>query len=247
MQQLRYAPRTVLTWLVGLVMTLIASAAVILLSRFSPTSPLIEKVAASWSRSLLAAAGVALEIRGGEDLDRDRSYVAVANHASNLDIMVCFLALPVPIRFLAKKELFRIPILSSAMKAIGIVSVDRRGRAATHEQINSQARALVATGRSLIIYPEGTRSRRGELSSFKKGAFTMAVSAQLPVLPVTIHGSYRAWPPASPWVRGGHVTAVVDTPLETTGLTQADTGQLRDRAREVIEARLAELDGDIQS
>ncbi|CAN5797095.1 lysophospholipid acyltransferase family protein [soil metagenome] len=244
---LRYLPRTLLTWLVGLIVTVIASAAVIVLSRFSPTSPMIEKVAQSWSRSWLAAAGVTIDVRANEDLDRGRSYVVVANHVSNLDIMACFLAVPVPIRFLAKKELFRVPILSSAMKAIGIVSVDRQSRGATYEQINSRAKSLVAAGRSLIIYPEGTRSRRGELGSFKKGAFTMAITGRLPVLPVTIHGTYRAWPPSSLWVRGGHVTVIVDTPLETNGLTRADTSRLRDQTREVIERHLGELSGVSQS
>ncbi len=247
MQTLRYVPRTFLTWLVGLAVTLVASGTVIVVSRFSPTSPMIEKVAKSWSRAWLTVAGVTLEVRRADGVDPGRSYVVVANHVSNLDIMACFLAVPVPIRFLAKKELFRIPILSTAMKAIGIVSVDRQGRAATHEQINTQARALVAAGRSLIIYPEGTRSRRGELGSFKKGAFTIAVTARLPVLPVTIHGSYRAWPPSSLWVRGGKVTVVVDEPLETKGLTQADTNQLRDRVHGMIEGRLTELDGESQS
>ena len=134
---------------------------------------------------------------------------------------------PCPIRFLAKKELFRIPILAPAMRAIGIVEVDRSARSAIHEQVNRQARELVASGRSLIIYPEGTRSRDGELRPFKKGAFTMAVAGGIPILPVTIAGTYRAWPPGQLLVPGGRtITAVIDPPIETAGMKREDVTRL---------------------
>jgi 1-acyl-sn-glycerol-3-phosphate acyltransferase len=241
MGTLRYLPRTLLTLLTGVVATLIAALVVIVVARINPTSPWIEKTAHGWSRAWLAAAGVELEVTGSEGIERDRSYVVVANHVSILDIMVSFLAVPIPIRFLAKKELFRIPILASAMRAIGIVEVDRGARGAIHDRINTRARDLVASKRSLIIYPEGTRSRQGGLGPFKKGAFTIAVGSQLPVLPVSIRGSYEAWPPGSPWVRGGKIVVAVDPPIETLGMSQSDTAQLRDTVHGIIEKRLAEL------
>ncbi len=177
--------------------------------------------------ALAGTSGCPLEVQGAELVDPKRSYVVVANHLSVLDIMACFLAVPVPIRFLAKKELFRIPILAPAMRAIGIVEVDRSARSAIHEQVNRQARELVASGRSLIIYPEGTRSRDGELRPFKKGAFTMAVAGGIPVLPLTIAGTYRAWPPGRLLVTGGRtIKAVIDPPIETAGLRK----RRRDRA-----------------
>src|SRR5690606_14562664 len=113
-------------------------------SWFDATSPLIERITDTWSRAWLGAAGVDLSVVGGENVDPGRSYVVVANHESNLDIMACLVALPLPIRFLAKKELFRIPLLAAAMRGIGIVEVNRQARIAVHEQINVQARDLVA-------------------------------------------------------------------------------------------------------
>lgn len=241
MESLRYLPRLVLTALTGFLATVVGSAAVIILSKVSPTSPWIDRTARMWSRAWLLAAGVHLEVEGGEHLDPGRSYVVVANHVSNLDIMVCFLAVRLPIRFLAKKELFSIPLLATAMRSIGIVEVDRSAHSAIHDQINVQAKQLVASGRSLIIYPEGTRSRAGDLATFKKGAFTMAITAQLPVLPVTIHGTYRAWPPHSMKIRGGPVSVIVERPVETTGMTHADTTRLRDEVHGLIASRLADL------
>jgi 1-acyl-sn-glycerol-3-phosphate acyltransferase len=236
--RIRYLYRTLLMAVVGVTVTLIASIAALILTRFSSASPLVERIIRGWSRAWLWACGCSLEVEGAEHADPSRSYVVVANHISNLDIMACFLALPFPIRFLAKKELFEIPIFASAMRSVGIVSVDRQSRSPIHTQINAQAKELVAAGRSLIIYPEGTRSRQGSLAPFKKGAFTIAVATELPVLPVTIHGTGEAWPPASPWVRGGPIEVVIDPPIETAGLSQGDAGRVAEQARSLIGARM---------
>lgn len=236
--------RTVLTLSLGVVSTLIAGPAVILIARVNPASPAIERIARAWSRLWLATSGCPLDVQGAELVDPGRSYVVVANHLSVLDIMACFLAVPIPIRFLAKKELFRIPVLAPAMRAIGIVEVDRSARSSIHEQVNRQARELVASGRSLIIYPEGTRSRDGELRSFKKGAFTMAVAGGIPVLPLTIAGTYRAWPPGRLLVNGGRtIKAVIDPPIETAGMRKQDVTALTEATRTIIEKRYMELGG----
>ena len=244
MRLLQTLLRTILTLSLGVLSTLIAAPVVIVIARINPTSPTIDRIARAWSRLWLAMAGCTLEVTGGELVDHSRSHIVVANHLSVLDIMVCFLAVPVPIRFLAKKELFRIPVLAPAMRAIGIVEVDRSARSAVHAQVNRQARELVASGRSLIIYPEGTRSRDGELRPFKKGAFTMAVAGGVPILPVTIAGSYRAWPPGRFLVFGGRkITAVIDPPIETTGMTREDVTRLTEDTRTIIEKRYLELGG----
>jgi 1-acyl-sn-glycerol-3-phosphate acyltransferase len=238
--------RTIVTLVVGASLTIILGSLVVIIARISPRSPWIERLARAWSRAWLIAAGSRLEVRGAENVDRDRVYVVVANHLSILDIMASFLAVQIPIRFLAKKELFSIPILAQAMRAIGIVEVDRRARSAVHEKVNQQARALVESGHSLIIYPEGTRSRDGTLRNFKKGAFTMAVAGQIPILPVTIHGTYQAWPPGRSLIRGGKVTVVIDPPIPTTGAAKEDTTRLAEEARAIISKRLEELEEEVR-
>jgi 1-acyl-sn-glycerol-3-phosphate acyltransferase len=230
--------RTVLTVIVGFAVTLFFAPVVIVLAKMRPTTPIIEACARAWSRAWLWASGSSLEIVGSEHVDRSRSHVVVANHLSVLDIMVCFLAVPLPIRFLAKKELFSIPILAPAMRSIGIVEVDREARSAVHEKVNRQAKELVASGRSLIIYPEGTRSRDGSLRAFKKGAFTMAIAGGIPVLPVTISGTYEAWPPGKIWVYGGPLRAEIHPPIETKEMGRDDTTRLTDQARSAIASGL---------
>lgn len=233
--------RTVLTLATGLIATLIAAPTVIIIARFRPESRTVDRIARIWSRLWLAAAGSTIEVDGHELVDRSRSHIVVANHLSVFDIMACFIAVPLPIRFLAKKELFSIPILASAMRAIGIIEVDRGARSAIHELVNQQARQLVASGRSVIIYPEGTRSRNGELRAFKKGAFTMAIAGGIPVLPVTIAGTFEAWPAGRLWIRGGPIKVVIDPPVETVGLTREDTSRLTEQVHQVIDKRYHEL------
>ena len=190
-------PRTIITVVVGVTATIVAVASIAVVIVINDSSPMIEKIIRGWSRVWLAVSGTKLEIEGAENIDPNRSYVVVANHLSALDIMACLLAVPLPIRFLAKKELFRVPVLAQGMRMVGIIEVDREARGAVHAEVNRQSRELIEKGRSLIIYAEGTRPRNGVMKPFKKGAFTMAISSGLPVLPLSIHGSYEAWPPGT--------------------------------------------------
>lgn len=241
----RILVRSALTWAVGVFATIVGALSALAIVVFKPTSPAIEGVIHWWSRTWLRVSGTEVTIEGQENIDFDQSYIIVANHLSTLDIMVCFLAVPLPIRFLAKKELFRIPLLAQAMRAVGIIEVDRAGRSTIHTSVNRQARDLIAHNRSLVIYAEGTRPRDGVMKPFKKGAFTMAIASQLPVLPLSIHGTYEAAVPGKPWFRGGPVTAIIDPAIPTAGMTQANADALRDRVREIIAKRVSDLGGPV--
>jgi 1-acyl-sn-glycerol-3-phosphate acyltransferase len=238
-------PRSLITGLAGVLATLIAVPAVMIIALINDTSPLIETVIRGWCRTWLLFSGTRLEITGQENVDTSRSYVVVANHLSGFDIMACFLAVRVPIRYLAKKELFKVPVLAQGMRAVGIVEVDRAARGAIHAQVNRQSKELVEKGRSLIIYAEGTRPRNGIMTRFKKGAFTMAIASQLPVLPLSIHGSYEAWPPGQLWMHGGSIKVVIDPPIKTEGMTHADSGELRDQVHDLVAKRVTDMGGRV--
>jgi 1-acyl-sn-glycerol-3-phosphate acyltransferase len=240
-------PRTIITVVAGVSATIVAVLLIAVIVPFNNTSPMIDRVIRVWSRIWLATSGTHLEIEGGDNIDPGQSYVVVANHLSALDIMACLLAVPLPIRFLAKKELFRVPVLAQGMRMVGIIEVDREARGAIHSEVNRQSRELIEKGRSLIIYAEGTRPRNGVMKQFKKGAFTMAISSGLPVLPLSLHGSYEAWPPGKPLIRGGLIRAVIDKPIETEGMSNADTGDLRDQVREIIAGRVEAMGGAVAS
>jgi 1-acyl-sn-glycerol-3-phosphate acyltransferase len=225
-----YAVRSVCGLVVIALYTVLAGSYLIVLTRINDRSRQITPVMRSWGRLFLIITGVKLDTTGADRLDPDGSYVLVSNHLSNLDAPLHIAMMPVSIRFLAKMELFKIPIFGSAMRSIGIVETDRRAGATAHRAINRQVARVVDLECSLLIYPEGTRSKDGELHPFKKGAFRIAVDNGLSVVPITIAGTERVWPPGSNIVRPGVVKMVVHEPIPTIGLTARDLNDLRDRA-----------------
>lgn len=244
MRSLLAIPRTLLTLVVGVVVTIIAGTAVLAISSRKPDSRMVEPLIRWWARSWMAAAGIRMSVTGLEHVELG-SQVVIANHLSNFDVMVALASIPLPIRFLTKQELFKIPLFAQAMRAVGMVEVDRAARSAAIESVNRQAAEVVERGHSLIIFPEGTRSRDGELKQFKKGAFTMAVAGAMPVLPVTIHGTREVWPPESLMIHGGPVRMVIDRPIPTSGLGRQEVDGLRERVREIIAGRLAEINSPV--
>lgn len=226
--------RTVVVAPVFLVGTLVACAAVFATSIIKHDSPLIDSIVRVWSRGFLALAGSQLTIEGRENIDPARQFLFIANHLSNLDVPLMFLATEMPIRYLAKAELFKIPVLKQAMKAMGIVKVDRIGGAAIHSDVNSGVVAATDRGHSLIIFPEGTRSMTGQMGPFKKGAFRIAIANGLDIIPVTISGTWESWRPGSKLVMGGPVEAVVHEPISVHGLELNDINTLRERVHKVI-------------
>lgn len=237
---MRDIPRTLFFAFTAAYTTLVGGLLAWFFAARNPTDPRIEKTIQWWADRWLNAARCTLEVRGVEHVDTSRSYVVVANHVSNLDVVACFAAIPLPIRYLAKKELFNIPVLAQAMRAVGIIEVDRSGRAAAIASVNRQSQPVIERGHSLIIYPEGTRSYHGELQPFKKGAFAMAAAARMPIVPVAIHGTWEAWKPHSPWIRGNtHITVTIHEPIETESLSPAELDTLRLHTHTLIAGTLS--------
>ena len=214
--------------------TLFIAGLVTVVAVLRPDSPVVERLIRAWSRAFVRAAGSRLTIEGRGKVDVAGQYVFVANHLSNLDIPVMFLTAPVPIRYLAKKEVYKIPMVAMAMRKIGIVKVDRGGGNAMHSVVNAGVAAAKARGHSLIIFPEAHRSISGDLRTFKKGAFRIAIANGLPVVPVTIEGTWEVWPPGSKLFYPGKVQTRVHDPISTTGLTLGDIDELRKKVHEII-------------
>ena len=215
--------------------TLILGSYLIILLRIFPRTRQVTPVMRLWAHLFLLTTGTRVTVEGLDRLDPRASYVFTGNHISNIDIPVMVGRLPVSVRFLAKKELFAVPVLGGAMRAIHIVRTDRKAGPMAHREINEQVGRVITAGLSLVIYPEGTRSRDAELMPFKKGAFRIAIDNGMPIVPVTIIGSERVWKPGSKLIRGGPVRLVIHEPVSTSGLTQNDIGDLRDRVRGIVE------------
>lgn len=229
-----HALRTVAVAPIFLIGTLVACIVVFTTSMIQRDSPVVDSVVRLWSRFFLTLAGSRLEVEGQDNIDPSTQVVFIANHISNLDIPVMFLATGMPIRYLAKAELFKIPVLKQAMNAMGIVKVDRVRGSAIHADVNAGVAAATDRGQSLIIFPEGTRSMSGQMGPFKKGAFRISITNGLDIIPVTIAGSWEAWRPGSKIVMGGPIQAVVHEPISVDGLELNDINVLRDQVHKVI-------------
>ncbi len=180
-----------------------------------------------WSRALLGAAGVRVRVLG--DDARGRAVVYASNHQSNLDILVLGVALPNHTLWLAKRELFAIPIFGAAMRAIGYIPVDRADPTASRASIGVAARALKG-GASILMFPEGTRSPDGRLLPFKMGFAHLAADTGAPVVPLVVRGTGGLWPKGSLAVRSGEVSVTFLAPRAVDG---AAAGGLRQQAEEL--------------
>jgi 1-acyl-sn-glycerol-3-phosphate acyltransferase len=149
-----------------------------------------------WSQRLLSVAGIELTVSGRENFDPSRAYLLMSNHASHFDVPVIFQAYKRPVRMVAKKELFAIPVFGRAMKAAGFPEVDRKNRAKAIASLHEGA-SLFGQGISLWIAPEGTRSKDGEIGSFKKGGFVIALERQMDILPVALAGTREVLAPGT--------------------------------------------------
>ena len=216
------ALRTILVVPLFLIYTFVSAAIVIVYGAFRPASPVHDAIVKRWSYVFLKIPPVRFTVEGSHNVDPAQRYVVVSNHLSMFDIPMLFYTLPLHGRFLSKKEVFRVPLVGRAMRTIGIIEIDRSSGQSSRQAINEGVRIAAERGYSLIIFPEGTRSRDGDLLRFKKGAFRIAIDAGLPILPVVLEGTDRVSKPGSKLFYPGEASVTILEPISTTDMTNKD-------------------------
>jgi 1-acyl-sn-glycerol-3-phosphate acyltransferase len=179
--------------------------------------------------------GIKIVVLGRENLRPGQNYIFMSNHVSNLDPDILIPSIPGRCSVLVKKELFRTPILGTGMKMAQLVPVDRSNREAAIESVQA-ATSILRQGLHMVIYPEGTRSTDGRLLPFKKGPFHLAMDSGVPVVPVTLLGTYESWPKTRFALHAGTVTVMFHPPIDPRDYSDRD--ELMHAVRDAISADL---------
>ena len=197
---------------------------------------LFDPIVRFWARSLLFACGASLIVKGQENVDFNRHYIYVSNHASLLDIPAVVAALPDKIRIVYKRELNLIPLFGWAMYLTRMhIGIDRSRGMSSMRRLESDVRRVTENA-SLLLFAEGTRTPDGALQPFKRGAFNLAVRASVGVVPLTILGSRSILPKHSLRIKPGKLTLVLDKPIDPKGADSAEADvRLMEETRSIIE------------
>ncbi|MFI5181150.1 MAG: lysophospholipid acyltransferase family protein [Thermoanaerobaculia bacterium] len=224
---------TVWGWIVILSTTVVFGTLALLTSWIPPRGRLFLFWARAWSRALLVLCGIPFRVERSLGTAAAPQAVFMSNHESLVDIPLLFVGVAQNVRFLAKRSLFFVPFLGWSMWAAGFVPVDRR-RTEKAAGVFVTLERRVKAGHSILVFPEGTRSRSGKLQPFKKSGFLLAIRTGLPIVPVAVSGARDVVGADSLWIR--RVPAVIrfGKPIPTSGLTVSDTRVLMETVRREI-------------
>ena len=218
-------------WIVAV--TAIFSMMVLIASLLDSKGVNPHKIAGIWARCILFGSRIKVRIRGLSNIEPSRSYIFMINHQSYYDIPVILGFLPVQFRWLAKHELFQIPLFGIAMRRAGYISINRTNRRSAFKSLKIAAH-IIRSGVSVVIFPEGTRSPDGRILPFKKGGFVLAIEAGVPIVPVIIRGTSAIMSKRDKKIVPGEVLIDVCAPILTTDYTFKIKEILMDRVKTVI-------------
>lgn len=230
--------RTVILLLIYILLTIILIPILLICYLLRIRQPIlaISKWAMRLGKTIL---GLGLEVSGAERVDRKTSFVLMANHLSLLDGPLLFMLIPQPVRVILKKEVFRIPIIGLGMRHLNFVPVDRKSMKGGKRSIDRASRLMRERGYSFLIFPEGTRSRDGNLQPFKRGGFFLALESQASILPITIKGTFELMPRGNFFVKKGKIQVNFSPPVSVQGFDHSNIHGLVEKVRGIIQSGLA--------
>jgi 1-acyl-sn-glycerol-3-phosphate acyltransferase len=225
--------RSVFLVTASVIITAFFSTCCVIFSLLGAAENSIHKIARTWATILLKISNVQVSVHGTEHISTERPFIFMSNHQSDFDILIILAYLPGQFRWIAKKELFRIPVFGRAMKKAGYIEIDRQNHDRALQNLTEAARKI-REGKSVMSFPEGTRSLDGTVKAFKKGMFHLAIEAGVPIIPITIIGAAEIMPKRSLKINPGRITLIIDQPIEVTAYAEASRPELIERVRNVI-------------
>jgi 1-acyl-sn-glycerol-3-phosphate acyltransferase len=225
--------RSLLLVMIAIAFTAFMSTCAFLFPLISPGENKVHKIANLWAMLLLKLANTRVDVIGRENVLMDKPQIFMANHQSDFDILIVLAHIPGQFRWIAKKELFRIPIFSRAMRNAGYIEIDRQNHEKAMKSLDEAAQKI-REGKSVITFPEGTRSKDRTIKPFKQGMFHLAIKAGVPIVPITIIGAHEIMPKRTLKIRPGRIRMIIDRPVDVSGYTIETRGELIERVRGII-------------
>src|SRR6266550_4646241 len=236
--------RTILTLVTAVIVTTVLGLTVILAGLFGVKDKpggIFDKVPRWWSSTVLWAAGIKVRVHGLENAKGGEPHIFASNHVSWFDVPALARVLP-RYKFVAKAELFKVPIFGRAMRTAGMIEIQRDNRKAAFGAYDVAAEKI-RSGSSVVVFPEGTRGHAYPLRPFKKGPFVLAIAAGVPIVPVIVHGTIEIMPKGSLWVQPGTIDVHLLEPVSTTGVDYDHREALMQTVRTRMADAMRELYG----
>lgn len=197
----------------------------------------VEEITSNWAMSQVKLSGAKVNVIGLENIPKDKPVVFISNHQGNFDVAIFMSYIRLYKGFVSKIETTKIPLVSTWMRHLNCVFMDRSNLRGAASAIIEGIK-LVQEGTSLVIFPEGTRSKGGPLGEFKAGSFKLATKPKAPIIPVTIDGSYKLMEQNGGKVKPAFVTMTIHPPIETAGLSKEELNELPERVKAIIASKL---------
>jgi 1-acyl-sn-glycerol-3-phosphate acyltransferase len=226
--------RSIIILILGIAITGYMSACAVIFSLISPGENKIHRVARIWAKILLILSNTRVGVIGAENVLIGKPQIFMANHQSDFDILIVLGFVPGQFRWIAKKELFRIPLFRTAMRNAGYIEIDRQQHDKAMKSLDMAAQKI-REGKSVMTFPEGTRSKDGKIKPFKQGMFHLAIKSGVPIIPITIIGAGNIMPKRSLRINPGKITMIIDKPIDVAGYTIETRAALIERVMHVIE------------
>ncbi len=220
--------------------TIVMGSISLLTSLFDSDGRIQHQISRIWSRMLLKVSGVKMQVEGLEKIDPRGTYVFIANHRSFMDIPVLLAYLPLQFRFFAKKGLFHIPFLGTHLRRSGHLPVVKDNPRASLKSMSDAVRTLREQGMSMLLFPEGGRSKDGLLQEFIEGSAYIAIKSGVPAVPVAMTGTREVLPMGSMQIMRGVVHLRIGDPIPTAGLTAKDRANLAQTMHDKVADLLSE-------
>jgi 1-acyl-sn-glycerol-3-phosphate acyltransferase len=225
--------RSALLVMLAVIITAFMSVCALLFPRISPGESKAHKVANLWAMMLLGITSIRVNVIGRENVLMNRPQIFMANHQSDFDILIVLAFIPGQFRWIVKKELFKIPIFGKAMKSAGYIEIDRQNHEKAMKSLEEAAQKI-REGKSVMTFPEGTRSKDGTIQPFKQGMFRLAIEAGVPIVPISIIGANKIMPKRTLMIKPGRIKMVIGRPVDVSGYTIETRSDLIQRVREII-------------